>query len=341
MPALFTHQLIAEHAMQQLSKAIQQKVENKAIYYLGAQGADLFFFYRLHAGKKNNLGGKLHKLNIYQTFSALQRHLWRLQNQYADYMHAMQTDKSQQCAMQQNAEHILQEITIFQAYIAGYITHYVADTVFHPFIYAMEEKFLKMQPKWRGKRHVYIENDVDSYLLERYKGVKPAEYKLNFTIDDFDLPALCSTLRVLCYEAGYPNFTMQQLRQILKRINLFSSLTRDKRQFRRFFLHGLEKALFIPHIFSVTMHRNTVDELCINSQHNVWINPSCKDKISTESASDLFERAIAESVVVLTTFFECVDANKPLPKEIFNKHFLSGLDESIPHIQPSKNKKGD
>ena len=339
MPSLFTHQLIAEYAFTQLDQTIQEKIAGPSIYYLGAQGADLFFFYRLHLGKKNNLGGKLHKINIYQTFSALQRQLWRMQNKYNDYLHAIESNLEQAERVQREAEQTLQDIQIFQAYIAGYITHYVADTVFHPFIYAMEEKFIQLQPKWRGKRHVYIENDIDSYLLAKYKKMEASKYQLSFTVDEKDLPSLCNTLRVLCYEAGYPNFTFQELKQILKRINLFARLTRDKRQFRRFFLHGIESMFFLPHIFSVTMHRNTVDELCVNSKHEKWINPSCGKHVSTESAIELFERAVQESAIVLTTFFECVAENKALPKEIFSKHFLSGLDESIPHVIPSKKTK--
>lgn len=317
---------------------MQQKIDMPSIYYLGAQGADLFFFYKLHTGKKKNLGGRLHKLNIYQTFSALQRHLWRMQNQYAEYVNLLQSHTEQNANLAQEVAHLLKDINTFQAYIAGYITHYVADTVFHPFIYAMEEKFLTLEPKWRGKRHVYIENDIDSYLLKRYKGVQASSYQLSFAVDEADLPALCNTLRVLCYEAGYPNFTFQQLKQILKRINLFAKLTRDSNQFRRFFLEGLESTFFIPHIFSVTMHRNSIDENCVNSKHEPWINPSCLEHTSTESAIELFERAVQESSMVISVFFECVAENKELPKEIFNKHFLSGLDEELPHIQPSKKK---
>ncbi len=339
MPSLFTHHLIAEYALQQLDTDLQQKIEKKEIYALGAQGADLFFFYRLHAGKKNNIGGKLHTINIYQTFSALERQLWRMQNKYNDYQKAMQCAAEQNVILQQDSMHILKDIKTFQSYIAGYITHYVADTVFHPFIYAMQEKFLQLQPNWKGKRHVYIENDIDSYLLKKYKNVQASKYQLTFTVAKEDLPSLCTTLRVLCYEAGYPNFTLQELKQILTRINLFARLTRDEKQFRRFFLYSIESALFLPHIFSVTMHRNSIDEICVNSKHMEWINPSCGQKVSTESADELFERAVAESVTVLSTFFECVEQNKELPKEIFNKHFLSGLDESLPHIVPKKKDK--
>ena len=337
MPSLFTHHLIAEFVYDKLDSSIQHKITKPAVYALGAQGADLFFFYKLHAGKKNNLGGRLHKLNIYQTFSALQRQLWRLQNKYNDYIHSMQNQEERQTtALMQDATHTMQEIQTFSSYIAGYITHYVADTVFHPFIYAMEEKFLKLQPKWRGKRHAYIENDVDSYLLTKYRNIKASEYNLSFTIKQEDMPSLCSSLRVLCYEAGYPNFTMQELVQIIKRMNLYARLTRDSTRHRRFLLNSLENLLFLPHVFSVAMHRDVPDEDCVNSNHEVWINPSCGEKESTESAADLFERAVADSVTVLSTFFTCVAENKPLPKEVFNKHFLSGLDENLPHVIPNK-----
>ena len=338
MPSLFTHQLIAERTFSQLPEHLQQKINKPAVYSLGAQGADLFFFHKLHAGTKNNLGGKLHKVNIYQTFSALQRQLVRMHQKYADYLHALEKQDCQPEILTQEVAQSAKDIAIFQSYIAGYITHYVADTVFHPFIYAMEEKFLQLEPKWRGKRHVYIENDIDSFLLQQCKGVAATDYHLSFAIDEVDMPSLCTTLRILCYEAGYPNFTYQQLKQILKRINLYAKLTRDEKQMRRLLFNGIESMLFLPHIFSVTMHRNSVDELCVNTKHEPWINPSCKEVVRTESALELFEQAVAESAIVLATFFESVEKNTELPKEVFSKHFLSGLDESLPHVVTKKKK---
>ena len=129
MPAAYTHHAVARETLSLLPPAIQTKLQpHLPLYFFGAQGADFCFFYPLLGGFSQNLGSYLHRqggfpaLNVCKTFSTQPK--------------------------------------IF-AYSLGFITHYAADTVFHPFIYEKAGKSLV--------RHTRIENALDCYFKAKDK----------------------------------------------------------------------------------------------------------------------------------------------------------------------------
>lgn len=99
MPDYFTHNIGAELILSRLSGE-QRKMAagNRALYLLGAQGGDVFFFYGL--SYKNNAGRRLHRANARELFEKL----------------------------------LLGDIS----YCAGWATHYALDCTVHPFVYAYE-----------------------------------------------------------------------------------------------------------------------------------------------------------------------------------------------------------
>ncbi len=124
MPAAYTHHCVARETLSLLPPAIQTKLKpHLPLYFFGAQGADFCFFYPVLGGLSQNFGSYLHRqggfaaFNVCKTFSVLP--------------------------------------PIF-AYSLGFITHYAADTVFHPFIYAKAGK--------SPIRHTRIENALDRYF---------------------------------------------------------------------------------------------------------------------------------------------------------------------------------
>ena len=124
MPAAYTHHCIAWETLALLPTAIRKKVQpHLPLYYFGAQGADFCFFYPILGGFSQNFGSYLHRqggfsaFKVCKTFSA--------------------------------------EPPLF-AYSLGYITHYAADTVFHPFVYANVGK--------SALKHTRIENALDRHF---------------------------------------------------------------------------------------------------------------------------------------------------------------------------------
>lgn len=124
MPAAYTHYLIAQKTLVLLPPAIRKKIQPRLpLYYFGAQGADFCFFYPILGGFSKNLGSYLHRRGGFSAFTVCK---------------SFSTQ------------------TPLLAYSLGYITHYAADTLFHPLIY---EKAGKSPLK-----HTRIENALDAYF---------------------------------------------------------------------------------------------------------------------------------------------------------------------------------
>ena len=124
MPAAYTHQCVAWEALALLPAAIRKKIQpHLALYYFGAQGADFCFFYSILGGFSQNLGSYLHRKGGYAAFKV--------------------------CKAFSVEPPLL-------AYSLGYITHYAADTVFHPFVYANAGK--------SAVKHTRIENALDCHF---------------------------------------------------------------------------------------------------------------------------------------------------------------------------------
>ncbi len=132
MPSSITHELIAKSAAALLSKEERQHISAAPdYYYLGAQGPDLYFFYKPQQGKKN-WGKILHRGRVYEWFCALIKALSSRTGEERD-----------KCL----------------AYALGFCTHLEADAAFHPFVYG----YLK-ENKFKKSVHQRIENDWDVYF---------------------------------------------------------------------------------------------------------------------------------------------------------------------------------
>ena len=124
MPAAYTHHCVARETLALLPPATQTKLQpHLPLYFFGAQGADFCFFYPLLGGFSQNFGSYLHRQGGFSAF---------------------QVCKAFSC-----------EPSLL-AYSLGYITHYAADTVFHPFVYEKAGK--------SALKHTRIENALDRYF---------------------------------------------------------------------------------------------------------------------------------------------------------------------------------
>ncbi len=99
MPDYFSHLIAAEKIYENLDGKSRQLITSEPLFFLGAQGADIFFAYNAKF-TKNNLGRTLHKQNAAELFKKL-------------------------CKGN-------------PSYAAGYATHYALDCMLHPVVYAYE-----------------------------------------------------------------------------------------------------------------------------------------------------------------------------------------------------------
>ncbi|MDE7296866.1 MAG: zinc dependent phospholipase C family protein [Clostridia bacterium] len=150
MPSCITHQLIAEDAAKRLPPELNAcATAHPDYYFLGAQGPDVFFFFRPLSQKQMNLGRYLHRYRVYDVFTAFAQ----APNRFSSFHRTRMT-----------------------AYVAGYLCHYCADVAFHPFVYAYLEKHACDKTQ-----HQLMETDWDVYFAHTRRGKDAVGWKFPFT----------------------------------------------------------------------------------------------------------------------------------------------------------------
>ena len=294
MPYLYTHQILAEQIRKQLPETVLNYIPKLNEFYLGAQGGDVFYFYKLREGQKN-LGKYLHRKNIYRVFSNFL--------EIARSLHPSIT-----------------------SYIAGYITHYAGDIVFHPYIYARLAALEQEETdNWKGNRHALIESDLDGYYVQKFKNVSPLEYKYPLSYSAIDVEPLFLLLENSTEERSKKNVRLHAFKTALKRFFRYNRWLQDRTGGKKNLVYGFENFLKIPHTVSSLIHRADYDESYFNLTREKWHYPEDNNQVSNDGAEELFARATSEGVRLITLFFTCMEEGTPLPREDFSKHFLTGL----------------
>ncbi len=159
MPSSITHQLVAEEAIALLPARAQEAIRNAPDEYaLGAQGPDWLFFYRIGSKKEYNFGKFLHRYRVYDVFCLFFRLLLQEDNDgRVPRLSARQWDEA-------------------LAYILGYITHYAADSTFHPFVYRYMEEY-----GCQKFDHQQMENDWDVYFARALRGREAEHFDFAFS----------------------------------------------------------------------------------------------------------------------------------------------------------------
>ncbi len=211
MPASITHELIAEAALARLDAAARRTAHRApAYYFLGAQGPDLFFFYRPLAFSQN-LGRLLHKEHVYRWFQGLRAAL-------EDFT----GEAFEDCL----------------AYAMGYVTHFAADVVFHPVVYRLAEGSGSAR-----LAHQQIENHWDVWFLRHIRGLGVKEYSFPFDLAPIREDGVL--FRYLCTAAGTLGIPLSE-RAFSRTLRLFSLYLKHFHSARTKLLHYAGRARFSP-----------------------------------------------------------------------------------------------
>ena len=307
MPSQYTHALIAEEILAALPENVRGAVMSLPDYFAGAQGGDVLFFLRITTDPEKNAGKRLHRKDIYKTFSAL--------------LAAARDGGS-----------------AVRSYAAGYITHYAADTVFHPFVYGTQERLLAAAEGGekrlrRTDLHSYIESDLDTHFTLARKGVPVHRYAP--PPHSGSVRELYPAVQAAC---GVP-FPPRALARSFRRFALYERFFRDRTYRKRKAFRAAETLFFAPHVCSSLCRRREPDPRCVNAERALWRNPSVPAFTSHESADELFARAVAEGVRLICAFFIALEGGGELAEADFSKNFLTGAEEGVPLVRPQPSKK--
>ena len=178
MPGFATHYIFGRETYRKLKCNPQKRniYHNRAAYALGLQGPDLFFFYLpSYALYKSNLGSIAHTQETGAFFLGLIESCCRITDS---------TDRS-----------------IAEAYLTGFLGHYLLDTACHPYVYAATHySGPKKDYFWR---HAYLETDIDTALLDLKLHRKPCQFHAASTMPITMHFRRCASERAPCGQAFF------------------------------------------------------------------------------------------------------------------------------------------
>jgi hypothetical protein len=319
MPGYVTHYIFGRDMYEKLNDPVLKNnlYKNRAVYALGHQGPDIFFYYLpayvLHG---HNLGDMAHTENT-GTF-------------YAALLESRSIFKKPE------------DLQIANAYLEGFLGHYILDSICHPFIYGRTH--YKKNDRGYFSRHAYLETEIDTSLLELKYHRRRADFHMENTIM-LTPRQKWIVARMLHYAyqhtyhglfvSRYTIFMAIFATQLGFRI-LYDSTGQKKVLFRFAEKHTLGYPVFSPLIANDSLLFRTDP---FNMQHKKWTNPWDSSISSVESFFDLYGRSeekylhcLAELSALLKERIHSPKASlltEEFLKDYGNASFHSGLDCTI------------
>lgn len=294
MPSSITHQLIAEEALPLLPPSARGAIGRAPDeYYLGAQGPDLFFFYRIGNRSEYNLGKFLHRYRVYDTF--------------VFFLNFMRDDALPQLR-EEDRDRAL-------AYILGYLCHYAADSTFHPFVYNyMEERCCEK------REHQQIENDWDVWFLRERKGLSAEKFKFAFSPETIIKDGTVARLYDrLAHALEREEVKKRRFDRGLKNFNLYLKFFHGKCYGAQKRWEKTERFFHAKRFFSRLYPRETIDPAYVDGEHFLTNSEG-----RGASADELFAAATKKTARLAELFLRSVEEGIPLPRAEFGNSLLTG-----------------
>lgn len=146
MPAFATHYFYAKDIYDGLDEETKARIKlYRRFYDLGAQGPDIFFYYKPY--KKNNI------------------------SEYGVSLHKKQAKRFIEEAIPRIKEYDDEAALM---YLLGYVSHFTLDTSFHPFINKEYTSF---------NEHMLFETELDRFIISDRSKIAPHKFRRYFLID--------------------------------------------------------------------------------------------------------------------------------------------------------------
>ncbi len=296
MPSAITHQLVAEEAEKLLPEGLQHIIERAPDeYFLGCQGPDLFFFYRIGNKSEYNLGKFLHRNRPYDVF----RFFARLLSGEQSARFPAYSDEDRTRAF---------------AYILGYIAHYATDSTFHPFVYNYMNKEVSEK-----RVHQLIENDWDVHFLRKFRGREAEKFRCAFSPKKVAKSGAVARLYAcLAEELGREEVKRRKFNAGLRNFWRYLTFFHGKCYSSQHGWERCERFFRAKPFLSCLYPRRQPDPEHLTNDDFARLSEE-----KGKSADELFDRARDESARLAILFCECVRKGEPLPREEFCLSFLT------------------
>ncbi len=314
MPAAVTHSFFADEVLDRMGPGrLRDEIrERRNLFRLGAQGPDLFFYYKaapwIPYDGIEKLGNIIHEKKVDSFYS-----------KSFQYLKDMEDNKG---------------FFDLAAYMAGYLCHFSLDRTAHPFIhYTSGIDNSHSRISW--KYHIYhrvLESAIDYLILEK-NGFDPRRFKSCELIK----VQLCSMEAVLeYYEYILPavygtRIKRSQAEDVIKGIYRVLKYLYDPGGIKYLFYRILEHLMGKPGGITSSMIPREIDRKLdyLNLAHSTWAHPCSREIISRESFWEIYERALTEAVELAGLFSRFIDSGRcpsRLMSMIGNISYSSGME---------------
>lgn len=324
LPGFTTHYLFGVKAYNDLPNNYLKHVISKYrwLYQLGLQGPDIFFYNIpiLRHRDYRNVGSYMHEHHV--------------NNFFRNYLLGLSAVTSRQ-----QREQAL-------SYYAGFLCHYVADSICHPYVYGRIQSEAENTGAPLHGLHAELENDIDAILLRKFKKKRPSEFNQAATIclNGQEIQFISRFLSKCINKTYYPiternNFqvtdgmVVRSIYAIRFGGRILSDPAGKKRDTIRFF-----ESLFIGQ--SIASKKLVTDTApaqihkVLNLDHEVWCNPWENSRASTASFPELYRQTLQKCNIVYYHLNSLMTGDTPLEEqdselflaELGNYSYHSGLD---------------
>ena len=324
MPGFTTHYVLGMKAYNDMPQNNLKFIIAKYrwLYQLGLQGPDMFFYNLpiLRHRDHRNVGSYMHEHHVNDFFRCAFTRLSKIESR------------------QQREEGL--------AFLCGFISHYIGDSICHPYVYGRIHYDAEHPTAACHGLHAKLENDIDALLLMKYKKKKPSQFNQAATIclNGQEIQFLSRFLSRCINETYYP-ITERNIFQVTEGMvtrsvyairfggRLLSDPAGRKRNTIQFF-----ESMFLKH--PIASKKLVTDDTpkgvrkTLNLDHEVWTNPWDNSIASTTSFPDLYHQTLKKCNAVYYYLNAFLIANVPsgppdmsaLLAELGNYSYHSGLD---------------
>ncbi|WP_430882893.1 zinc dependent phospholipase C family protein [Fusibacter sp. JL216-2] len=323
MPDILTHVYCADFTKKHFEDSIvMRQIIDKHIsaFYLGAQGPDFFFYYRIWPWKNNASIPKM-----------------------ADRIHKSKTDDFLLEAIDTIIKTDLGSKAgqMILAYWMGFLCHYALDTTAHPFIYYHSGINKDNDSKAKGdhNNHKFLENIIDTIMSKKYENIMglPRNQADCLPKDADTLMPVYESISDVIQNVYQEDVSADIIRDAVADMRRLIVIMNDPKHRLRWWFNKAESLISKPKYITTAAFPagSNLHYDFMNMNHNTWVHPCDKSIEYKESFQDLFDTSIERAVELLEFAWDTIRGDQT--KEEF-KSLVGGLsyDTGLPCTDPRK-----
>ncbi len=311
MPATITHAYFAKDVYDILPSSIRKNINVQRVKMFG-QSTDALMFYNLFS----LLPGK----------------------DIRRFQHTFHTTKTQDFFL--NLINYIKENNYGEdkdvcAFLVGFICHYVLDSTVHPLVVYKTGILDKKNPATYkyNQIHAFMETFIDNDMVRRRNKTNPYEFPLEKFC--FETSKFSRNLEDVINYTFKKTFNIDNMAKIyyksLKQMRTALVLFRKDKYGIKRNVYKLVDTFTTKRTYrfeAISYHYPLKDRHnFLNSNHQLWRNPTTYDMTSTESFIDLYLKALKLAKVLVCASFDYISGNEiELDKIFVNTSYVTGLD---------------